>query len=95
VNGGPIGPKKTTTRYRWQIPVDEARAVAEAMLAAADLATDALPATHLTVNLDEIIARVAPNAKKVAFEAPAAVDVGEGHPHYLWDTGFTDPRDHP
>ncbi len=61
---------------------EEPRAVAEGMM------TEARDAYERGegVDLDAVIARVAPNARKVAYEVPAVeMDAGDGHMHYTWD----------
>jgi hypothetical protein len=55
---------ETETRYRWEMGPDDALAVAH------ELRTLALDAGAETINVDDVIARVAPDAIQVVYEVP-------------------------
>ncbi len=72
MNGGPIGPRKgpkLVTKYRWEMTPAEIAAVAHGMLA--ESARLQGHAAHVEISLDDLIAKYAPNAEKIAHLAPA------------------------
>ncbi len=68
-------------RYCWEIPVEEAQAVAQRLIEIAAEPGD----PDRIIRVDDIIPQVAPNAVRVEYEVPASeMDTGDGkmwHPN--------------